>query len=125
MKNLLKSTSCILELAKLGDAIINYMFSVSLTLCFRKPVGIKVRNYVLRKAFKENNLGEKLGMKKMPANVKPEDLVEAITAMLWLEGKIDTEKVIEFMVSNCKNMPYDKAEEIVADMLIKYISSIL
>ena len=109
MKNLLKSTACILELAKLGDAIINYMFSVSLTLCFRKPVGIKVRNYVLRKA----------------ANVKPEDLVEAITAMLWLEGKIDTEKVIEFMVSNCKNMPYDKAEEIVADMLIKYISSIL
>lgn len=77
------------DYAKLGDSIVNCVFSIVLTLLTEKPTGIKVSNKVLREAYKVTKLGSKLGLERLPRDVNPEDVIEALVGALWLEGKLD------------------------------------
>ncbi len=117
------SAYSILKFARLGDAIVNYVFSVCATLILKEPVGIRARNIVLRKVFLKYKIKERFGIKKLPRNIKPEDFVEALIAILWVEEKIDVEELIKYIVSDIDNIIYDDIEYIVADRMIKYILS--
>ena len=118
-----ESTYLILKYARLGDAIVNYIFSISLTLILKEPIGVRAKNSVLRKVFLKNNVKEVFGIKKLPRGTKPEDFVEALIAVLWIKGRINIEKLIEYIISGDISKVGDRIEYFVADKMMRYVLS--
>ncbi|MCD6562356.1 MAG: hypothetical protein J7K23_00380 [Thermoproteales archaeon] len=123
MRRSLSSAYYILELARLGDAIVNYIFSACFTLFLKKPSGVRAKNSILRRVFKESKIADVFGVKRLPSGVEPEDFIEAVVALLWLEGKINVEKAVEYIVHVDEESISGDLEYLVADRLIKYILS--
>lgn len=67
------------ELAKLGDAIVNFTASAALTLRDGRPRGVKVPDAVLRE------VSRRVGIQKL-GSLEPEDVLEAVIAYAWLKG---------------------------------------
>lgn len=82
------------DLAKLGDAIINFTVSAVLTLMEGRPRGIKVPNELLRK------VAARAGVRGAN-DVKPEDLLEAVVAYAWLRG-FSVGKMVRIVLSGAR-----------------------
>lgn len=67
------------ELAKLGDAILNFAASAALTLREGQPHGVKVPDRVLRTVSKQ------VGIQAI-GSLEPDDVLEAVIAYAWLRG---------------------------------------
>jgi len=79
------------DLARLGDAIVNFIISAALTVFYQKPVGLKVKNDILKKAWLSvyGRSGIRRGL------MAPQDLAEAYIAYLWLNGELDLDNAIK------------------------------
>lgn len=86
------------DYARLGDAILNFVFSASLTLITGTPIGIRAKNTALRRAYHEEKLGDFLDIGKLPRGVTPEDVVEAAVAVMWLRDLFQIDEAISFLV---------------------------
>lgn len=82
------------NLAKLGDAIINFVISAALTVFYRKPTGLKVKNETLKRAWL--SVYGRTGIKR--GFMSPQDLAEAYIAYLWLNNKLSVENAVEVCV---------------------------
>lgn len=85
------------DYAKLGDSIVNCIFSMVLTLLTGRPTGVKVSNRALREAYRAVDLGFRIGLKGLPKGVYPEDIIEALVGVLWLEGRLNINDIIHAM----------------------------
>jgi len=86
------------NLAKLGDNLVNLMYSLALTWLFNKADGKKVSDKVLAKALHEAGL-RKLLPKRLTTHERG-DAVEAILAYFWLNGEITVKKGAEILLKN-------------------------
>jgi len=83
------------KLAALGDAYINFAYSLALSQNKGQPSGAKVRGSVLAEAFKKAGL-----RKHMPSKVSRHmlaDAAEALTVYAWLHSYIKLEECVTIL----------------------------
>jgi hypothetical protein len=78
------------KLAKLGDAYVNFLYSLAVSKKIGEPTGIKVKGRLLADAFK------KAGLRKfLPSRVdrhKQADAAEALIVYAWIRGGMTMEE---------------------------------
>ena len=81
------------KLAKLGDAYVNFLYSLALSNKKGNPTGIKVKGSLLADAFK------KAGLRKfLPSRIdrhKQADAAEALIVYVWIQGLMSLEEALE------------------------------
>jgi hypothetical protein len=89
------------KLASLGDAYVNFLYSLALSKKKREPVGTKVEGRLLANAFK------KAGLRKfLPSRItrhKQADAAEALIVYTWVRGSVT-------MAEGLKILEQDKDE---------------
>lgn len=86
------------KLAKLGDAYVNFLFSLALSKKKGTPTGIKVEGRLLAEAFK------KAGLRKfLPSRIdrhKQADAAEALIVYAWIQGLTTIEEALKILEQN-------------------------
>ena len=86
------------KLAKLGDAYVNFLYSLALSKKKGEPTGIKVKGRLLADAFK------KAGLRKfLPSRIdrhKQADAAEALIVYAWIRGSMTMEEGLEIFERN-------------------------
>jgi len=86
------------KLAKLGDAYVNFLYSMALSKKQGEPAGTKVQGRLLADAFK------KAGLRKfLPSRIdrhKQADAAEALIVYPWLMGSMTIEEALEILEQN-------------------------
>lgn len=83
------------KLAALGDALVNFTYSLALSKKRRQPAGAKVRGAVLKEAVRKAGLRE-----SMPSRVSSHmmaDAAEALIAYAWLKGHVTLEECVTIL----------------------------
>ncbi|MHA1283369.1 MAG: ribonuclease III family protein [Promethearchaeota archaeon] len=137
LNNSKKSIGTDKGLAKIGDSIVNLIYSVAKSIYLTKirnfkiaiRTGKKVNQIILSNALK--NAGFKGEYAKSRANAHDmADTVEALVAYVWLRNKISIEEMIDILVNNFKGEFNERKQEIEAainaftELLIKIIEII-
>lgn len=97
------------NLARLGDAYVNFIYSIALSKKKGKPAGAKVSSRVLAQALKKANL-----RKNMPKRMDRHalgDAVEALVVYAWAHGAFSIEENVTILLSE------DNAAESFATLL--------
>ena len=83
------------KLAKLGDAYVNFLYSLAISKKIGEPTGIKVKGRLLADAFK------KAGLRKfLPSRVdrhKQADAAEALIVYAWITGGMTIEEGLKIL----------------------------
>ena len=83
------------KLAKLGDAYVNFLYSLALSKKTGEATGVKVKGRLLADAFKNADL-----RKFLPSRVdrhKQADAAEALIVYPWLQGSMTMEEGLEIL----------------------------
>jgi hypothetical protein len=86
------------KLAKLGDAYVNFLYSLALSKKRREATGTKVKGRLLADAFKKVGLREFL-----PSRIdrhKQADAAEALIVYAWIRGSMTMEEGLEILEKN-------------------------
>lgn len=86
------------KLASLGDAYVNFAYSLALSNKKGKPSGAKVKGYVLAEALKRSGVREHL-----PARITRHAMADAAEALLiyaWLNNYITLEDTVAILEEN-------------------------
>lgn len=97
------------NLAKLGDAYVNFVYSLALSLQIQKPTGAKVNNQILARAIKNSGLREVLP-RRADRHVQG-NAAEALIAYAWLRKFLSLEDCLRFLGED------DNPEEAFAKLL--------
>jgi hypothetical protein len=86
------------KLAKLGDAYVNFLYSLALSKKRGEPAGSKVEGRLLADAFK------KAGLRKfLPSRIdrhKQADAAEALIVYAWIRGLMTMEEALKILEQN-------------------------
>jgi len=83
------------KLAKLGDAYVNFLYSLALSKMKGEATGVKVKGRLLADAFKKADL-----RKFLPSRVdrhKQADAAEALIVYPWIKGSMTLEEGLEIL----------------------------
>jgi hypothetical protein len=83
------------NLSKLGDSLLNFIYSLNLSLSQGIPSGGKIPNRVLARAI-ECSSHRELVPRRSDSHRKG-DIVEAIFAYAWLKGNLEIGNSVEFI----------------------------
>lgn len=83
------------NLSKLGDSLLNFIYSLNLSLSQGTPSGGKVPNRVLARAM-EHSSHKDLVPRRSDSHRKG-DIVEAIFAYAWLKGNLEIGRAVQFI----------------------------
>ncbi len=86
------------KLASLGDAYVNFLYSLALSKKEGAPTGTKVQGRLLADAFK------KAGLRKLlPSRInrhKQADAAEALIVYAWMQGSVTMEEGLQILEQN-------------------------
>jgi len=102
------------QLARLGDAFVNFIFSLALTQSCGEPVGIKVSDKVLFEAAKKSAIRSFLPRRMKRGHVA--NVVEALIVNSWLKKSLSIEEMTRIVCRNPGNLS-DAAAELLKDIL--------
>ena len=80
------------DLASLGDAYVNFGYSLALSNRRRKPVGVRVKGTVLAEALRRAGLREILGSGMSRHALA--DAAEALLVYAWLNGHVSLDECV-------------------------------
>ena len=86
------------KLAKLGDAYVNFLYSLVLSKKKGEPAGTKVQGRLLADAFKKADL-----RKFLPSRIdrhKQADAAEALIVYAWVQNSMTMEEALEILEQN-------------------------
>lgn len=86
------------KLAKLGDAYVNFLYSLALSKKKGEPAGTKVKGRLLADAFKKADL-----RKFLPSRIdrhKQADAAEALIVYAWVQNSMTMEEALEILEQN-------------------------
>jgi hypothetical protein len=86
------------KLAKLGDAYVNFLYSLALSKKKKMATGTKVQGYLLANAFKKSGL-----RKFLPSRISRHDQADAAEALIvcaWLKDVMTIEEGLEIFEKN-------------------------
>ncbi|WP_456423477.1 ribonuclease III family protein [Thermococcus sp.] len=86
------------ELAKFGDSLLNFIFSLALSEYLGRPTGERVPNASLALALEMSGL-RKLAPPRSDKHTRG-DVAEAIVAYAWLEGLITIDEAVQLIREN-------------------------
>jgi len=89
------------NLASLGDAFVNFVYSLALSLREGKPVGGKLNNATLASALKKAGLRQMLPF-RMDRH-RQANAAEALIVYAWLVGLLSLKEILR-IISNSKNI---------------------
>ena len=98
------------NLAKLGDALVNLIYSMAMSISKLEPDGAKVPNEVL-----SNSLSEAGFRHLAPSRVDSHrlaDIVEAIVAYAWIKGEIDLDESADILSTSLSKRNLEKRREV-------------
>lgn len=91
------------QLARLGDAFVNFLFSLALTQSTGEPVGIKVSDKVLFEAAKKSGIRSLLPRRMKRGHIA--NIVEALIVHSWLKKSLSLEEMTQIVSSHPDNLP--------------------
>jgi len=86
--------------AKLGDALVNLIYSIAKSLVLKKATGTKVSDSALSEAYRKSLWREKLGLRGKKDFVA--DRVEALVLFFWIHRSVSLDMIITPLVSQLK-----------------------
>jgi hypothetical protein len=83
------------ELAQLGDAYVNFIYSLALSISERRPLGKKVSSDILANAIKESDIRRLLpsGSDRHAQG----DAAEALILSSWITGRVTIEEAVRVL----------------------------
>ncbi|MFX1506277.1 MAG: ribonuclease III family protein [Promethearchaeota archaeon] len=81
--------------AKLGDSLVNFIYSVAKSLVSGIPTGMKVSDSILSEAFKGSSWHTTKTLKISGKKDRIADAVEALILYFWIQEEISLKKLIE------------------------------
>jgi len=106
------------KLARLGDAFVNFVYSLALTRSTREPVGIKVSDKVLARAAQEAGIRQLLPKRTTRDHVS--NAVESLIVYVWLQ-KYMTIDEISAILEVQRDQPYDSFKVLLQKILSELI----
>jgi hypothetical protein len=85
-------------LAKIGDGLVNFCYSLAKSAVLGVATGEKVRDSVLAQAIRATPVYRKIGRRTDAGDAA--DAFEAIMAYLWLAQKITIEEFVKLLIQN-------------------------
>jgi hypothetical protein len=104
------------KLARLGDAYVNFLFSLALTQATGTPVGIKVSDKVLFEAAKNSGVRPFLSRRMKRGQVA--NVVEALIVNSWLKRSLSLEEMTSIISNSIDSLP-DAVAELLKQILKK------
>jgi len=103
-------------LAKFGDSLINFLYSLALTEFLGRPTGDRVPNASLAIALDLAGLSK--GLRRMDKHAKG-DYAEALIAEAWLKGLITEREAVEIIKANLSEdvLEFSKKKEAIGRAL--------
>ncbi|MFA4640464.1 ribonuclease III family protein [Pyrococcus kukulkanii] len=103
-------------LAKFGDSLINFLYSLALTEFLGRPTGDRVPNASLAIALDLAGLSK--GLRRMDKHAKG-DYAEALIAEAWLKGLITEREAVEIIKANLSEdvLDFSKKKEAIGRAL--------
>jgi hypothetical protein len=86
------------ELATLGDAYVNFLYSLYLSIKAGKPTGVKADNRTLSKALLHSGLRKQIASRV--DRHKQADAVEALLVFAWLQGTMAITECVEILLKH-------------------------
>jgi len=83
------------ELSKLGDPLLNLIYSLSLSNSYNRPMGKKVSNLILAEALEDSGLRSLVGARKSRGDLG--DFVEGLLFKLWNNGEYSIDEAVEIL----------------------------
>ena len=80
-------------LAKLGDNLVNFIYSLAKSIVLSQPTGEKVRDSVLARAIRATEINSHFSRRTDAGRAA--DAYEAIMAYLWLSGKLAIQDAVK------------------------------
>jgi len=105
------------KLARLGDAYLNFVFSLALTKSSRVPMGVKVSDRVLAEAARRAGIRDLL-----PSRTNRGDIgnsVEALVVYSWLNKQITIEESVMIMANEVDD-PVEAVSQLVRAVLRRF-----
>ncbi len=81
--------------SRLGDSLLNFAYSLALSLITGEPQGARLPDKILIESAREAGLKEALKIKHRIKRDELADLVEAIIAIGWLKGDITLGQIVK------------------------------
>jgi hypothetical protein len=85
-------------LAKIGDGLVNFCYSLAKSAVLDEATGEKVRDSVLAHAIRTNPIYHQIGRRTDIGGAA--DAFEAIMAYLWMTNKLSIEEFVEILIQN-------------------------
>ena len=99
------------ELAALGDSLVNFLYSLTLSIRYGKPRGVRVDGRILSDAISKADL-RRLLPSKLDRHMKA-DAAEALIAYAWMRNVFSIEDAVEILSS------IEDASDAFSQLLIK------
>ncbi|MHA1772337.1 MAG: ribonuclease III family protein [Candidatus Thorarchaeota archaeon] len=84
-------------LAQIGDALVNFCYSLAKSLATGKLSGEKVRDSILARAIRATDLYHLIGKRTDAGGAG--DAYEALIGFLWLKGETTVEEIVQKLVA--------------------------
>ncbi|MHA2245227.1 MAG: ribonuclease III family protein [Candidatus Hodarchaeales archaeon] len=88
--------------AKLGDSLVNFIYSVAKSLVSEIPTGVKVSDSILSEAYKGSLWYNSNSLKLKGKKSKIADAIEALILYFWIHEDISLEKLINPLMVQLK-----------------------
>lgn len=98
------------DLAKLGDTLVNLIYSLARSMAQKKPDGAKVSNKVLSESLRMAGL-RSLAPSRVDRH-RLGDITEAMIAFAWLQDKIKIEEAAEILSDSLREVDFQSRREV-------------
>ncbi len=106
------------KLARLGDAFVNFVYSLALTRSTGEPVGIKVSDKVLARAAQEAGIRQLLPKRTTRDDVS--NAVESLIVYVWLQKQMTIDEISAILEVQ-RDQPYDSFKVLLQKILSELI----
>jgi len=84
-------------LAKIGDTLVNFIYSLSKSIVIGSSTGEKVRDSILARAIRQTSIYERIGHRTDAGTAG--DAYEAIVAYVWLTKRIQIDSIVDMLAA--------------------------
>lgn len=85
--------------AKLGDSLVNFIYSIAKSIATEVPTGMKVSDSILSEAYRDSLWHKTNTLKLTGKKNRVADNIEALFLYFWLHENISLEKLIDPLVT--------------------------
>jgi len=107
------------KLARLGDAFVNFVYSLALTRSIGEPIGIKVSDKVLARAAQEAGIRQLLPKRTTRDQVS--NAVESLVVYAWLHKHMTIDEISAILEAQ-RDQPYDPFKALLQKILSELIN---